>query len=117
MSKMLYVLGTFDENRFLYMDEQISKEILRQAYIKLQPKFVAAVEEAKDEAEKRDTKKWKNFCKIEPQPLPKRFVELVSLMYKSGANKYIGKTIFPDIPKLEELISQLIDAKTELSTI
>lgn len=109
------VLGTFDENRFLYMDEQVSKEILRQAYIKLQPEFVDAVERAKKEAAAAGEIEWKPFCRVEPKPLPKRFIDLVSQIYLSGANLYLGQEVFGAVPPLKELIPQLVEAKKELA--
>ncbi len=109
------VLGTFDENRFLFEDEQVSKEILRQAYIKLQPDFVNAVDEAKKIAADKGEKEWKPYCRVQPRSLPARFIELVSQIYRSGANQYLGQTVFPDVPPLASLIPELRKAKEELA--
>jgi phosphoribosylaminoimidazole-succinocarboxamide synthase len=108
------VLGTFDENRFLFGEEQISKEILRQAYVTLQPEFVAATDEAKKEAAKKGLDEWKPLCKIQPQALPEEFITLVSEIYMAGANRYTGKVLFPQAPDLESLIPKLTALKASL---
>jgi len=114
---LLDVLGTFDENRFLFEDEQISKEILRQAYIALQPEFVIATDEAKKEAAEKGLTEWKALCKIQPKPLPAEFISLVSNIYMAGANRYIGKMIFPQAPQLESLIPELTALKASLKKL
>ncbi len=108
------VLGTFDENRFLYQGEQVSKEILRQAYKTLQPDWVTAVDQAKKEAAANNDDNWKSYCKQEPQSLPKELITLVSEIYQAGANQYIGTNVFKDIPALDELIPQLREQKAKL---
>jgi len=109
------VLGTFDENRFLFLEEQVSKEILRQAYIKLQPDFVQAVDAAKKEAAAQGTKDWKPFCSVHPQTLPPRFIDLVSNIYRAGANQYLDTNVFPNVPSLSSLIPLLRNAQAELA--
>jgi len=105
------VLGTFDENRFLYNGEQVSKEILRQAYKALQPDWVSAVDAAKKEAAELDDEDWKSYCEVKPEPLPKDLIMLVSQIYQSGANLYVGETCFPGVPALDELIPKLTAQK------
>ncbi|MDY7081742.1 MAG: phosphoribosylaminoimidazolesuccinocarboxamide synthase, partial [Halobacteria archaeon] len=53
------VVGTFDENRFLFDGQQISKEFLRQFYKGYDPEWVSAVDDAKKEADDRDIADWK----------------------------------------------------------
>lgn len=108
------VLGTFDENRFLYEGEQVSKEILRQAYKTLQPEWVTAVDGAKKEATANNDSDWKSYCKKEPKELPKELITLVSEIYQAGANHYIGDEVFKGVPSLDELIPQLREQKAKL---
>ncbi len=105
--QLVDVLGTFDENRFLYNDEQVSKEILRQAHKHLQPDWVAEVDRAKQEAAEHDDPDWKSYCRISPEPLPEELITLISQIYKSGANQYIGSAVFDEVPPLESLMVEL----------
>jgi phosphoribosylaminoimidazole-succinocarboxamide synthase len=109
-------IGTFDENRFTYQDEQISKEILRQAYKSFQPEWVNAVSQAKTEAAEKNDPDWKSYCQVQPKPLPEDFVTLMSNIYKSGANKYIGSEVFAGVPSLDALIPELGEQRKALST-
>lgn len=96
------VLGTFDENRLSYDGMQISKEVLRQYYKKQQPEWVSEWKEKKDLPDARE------ICKTQPMMLDPDFKELVSQMYMSGANKYIGREIF-DSPPLEEVMPEILE--------
>ncbi len=96
------VVGTFDENRFSFGSQQVSKEVLRQWYIKNQPGFVSAIAEAKKFGKDR----WQDECPIKPVHLPERLIVLVSQMYQAGANKYCEKKIF-DVPDLEAVMKGL----------
>ncbi|MDY6780540.1 MAG: phosphoribosylaminoimidazolesuccinocarboxamide synthase, partial [Halobacteria archaeon] len=64
------VVGTFDENRFLYDGEQISKEFLRQFYKSYDSDWVSAVDGAKREADEEGVADWKSLCDVKPKPLP-----------------------------------------------
>lgn len=108
------VLGTFDENRFLYHEEQISKEILRQAYVTLQPDFIQAIDQAKLQAAAEHNSDWKSYCSVKPEKLPDHFIEIISQIYQSGANHYTGEIIFPHVPSLDTLIPELIRLKSSL---
>lgn len=88
------VVGTFDENRFSFKGKEISKEVIRQYYKKNQPKWVKAIDRAKKTAAERKKIDWKKYCRIQPKNLPSKFLELLSEMYCSGANKYTGKQLF-----------------------
>ena len=101
------VVGTFDENRFSSGGVQISKEILRQAYKKLQPQFVDAVERAKERAADEGESEWKRFCEVEPSSLPRELVNLVSEIYLSGANRYTGHEIFGNVRPFDALVRDL----------
>jgi phosphoribosylaminoimidazole-succinocarboxamide synthase len=95
------VIGTFDENRFSFRGEQISKEVLRQWYKRNQPEFAAACEKWK-----KTGPGWQKSCDVKPRNLPKEFALLASQMYMSGCNHYTGRRIF-DSPPLEEVMDRL----------
>jgi phosphoribosylaminoimidazole-succinocarboxamide synthase len=95
------VIGTFDENRFAFLGDQISKEVLRQWYKRNQPEFVAACEKWK-----KTGPGWQKKCEVKPRNLPAAFTTLASQMYMSGSNRYTGRRIF-DSPPLEEVMEQL----------
>ena len=95
------VLGTFDENRFAWQGEQISKEVLRQWYKRNQPEFVLACEKWK-----KTGPGWQKSCAVKPRKLPKQFAALVSQMYLAGCNRYTGKRVF-EVPELERVMERL----------
>jgi phosphoribosylaminoimidazole-succinocarboxamide synthase len=95
------VIGTFDENRFAWQGEQISKELLRQWYKKNQPRFVEACDKWKTTGAG-----WQKRCDVHPRPLPKRLATLVSQMYTAGCNRYTGRMIF-QAPELETVMEKL----------
>jgi phosphoribosylaminoimidazole-succinocarboxamide synthase len=95
------VIGTFDENRFSWQGEQISKEVLRQWYKRNQPEFVNACDKWK-----KTGPGWQKNCEVKPRTLPKEFATLASQMYMSGCNRYTGKRVF-DSPPLEEVMERL----------
>jgi phosphoribosylaminoimidazole-succinocarboxamide synthase len=101
------VIGTFDENRFAFLGDQISKEVLRQWYKRNQPEFVAACEEWK-----KTGPGWQEKCDVKPVKLPSEFAALASQMYMSGCNRYTGKRVF-DSPPLEEVMEKLKSRRKE----
>ena len=105
------VLGTLDENRFAIAGgdlkgEQVSKEFLRQWYKKNDPAWVSEIGRAKKQAREEGVENWKCLCSREPISLPKELSDLVSQMYMSAANLYIGREIF-DSPPLETVMGKL----------
>jgi len=80
------VVGTPDENRF---GSLVSKELLRQLYIRDQPEFVAACEEWKSTG-----KGWQERCPVKPVRLSQNSRTLASQMYMAACNAYVGKRIF-----------------------
>lgn len=100
------VLGTFDEDRFMLDDQQVSKEILRQWYKRNQPEWKAAVDSAKKEATLQGTKNWQTLCNVQPKHLDAAVLELVSQIYMAGTNLYTGMSIF-EVPELSELIQNI----------
>jgi phosphoribosylaminoimidazole-succinocarboxamide synthase len=95
------VVGTFDEDRFGFKGEQVSKEFLRQWYKKNQPDFEPACEQSKKTGEG-----WQKRCPVKPIELEPSLTTLVSQLYMSGCNKYVDKNIF-DAPELEEVMNSI----------
>jgi len=98
------VVGTFDENRFTFHGQQVSKEFLRQYHKRTQPEWVEAVEEAKATAKSRGLADWKSLCEAEPAPLPDGVVAAAGDLYAAGANAYVGRELF-DAPPLDEAVA------------
>jgi phosphoribosylaminoimidazole-succinocarboxamide synthase len=103
------VVGTFDENRFSYDGQQLSKEVIRQYHKREQPEWVDAVGEAKSRAKAEDVADWRTLCEVDPEPLPKHVVDAARDMYTAGANAYIGRDLFdaPDLPEAVETVRDL----------
>ncbi len=103
------VVGTFDENRFSYDGQEISKEVLRGYHKRTQPEWVAAVESAKEAAKSRDIADWRALCERDPEPLPTDVIDLASEMYASGTNAYVGDEWFaaPPIESVVERVREL----------
>ena len=97
---MADVVGTFDENRFSYDGQEVSKEVIRQYHRRTQPEWVAAVETAKREAETQNVADWRTLCEREPESLPEEVVAVASDLYTAGANAYLGRELF-DAPPIE----------------
>ena len=104
--KVADVAGTFDENRFLRDDVQISKEFLRQFYKTYDPEWVEAVEDAKREADARDVADWRGLCDVEPKPLPGDVPKIASDLYRGGTNEYLGRELF-DAPPLDDVVDRV----------
>jgi phosphoribosylaminoimidazole-succinocarboxamide synthase len=102
------VVGTFDENRFSYDGQQVSKEVVRQYHKREQPEWVAAVDEAKDRAKAEDVADWRELCERDPEPLPESVVEAMSDLYCGGANAYLGRDLF-DAPSLAHAVERVRD--------
>lgn len=100
------VAGTFDENRFMLGNRQVSKELLRQHLKTTQKEWYEDIQRAKTEAEEKKIENWKSLVRVQPKPLEPRLVDLVGEMYASGANRYIGLQIFKARP-LEKVMNDL----------
>ncbi|PSQ00681.1 phosphoribosylaminoimidazolesuccinocarboxamide synthase [Halobacteriales archaeon QS_5_70_17] len=92
------VVGTFDENRFAYDGQEVSKEVLRQYHKRTQPEWVEAVAAAKRRARERDVADWRRLCERDPEPLPEVVVDAASDLYRAGANAYIDRDLFAAPP-------------------
>ncbi|ALG82816.1 phosphoribosylaminoimidazolesuccinocarboxamide synthase [Halanaeroarchaeum sulfurireducens] len=88
------VVGTFDENRFSYDGQQVSKEVVRQYYKRTDPETVTAVSEAKVEARERDVADWRTLVEVAPKPLPEHVIDATGDLYAAGANAYLGTDLF-----------------------
>ncbi|MEM4781971.1 MAG: phosphoribosylaminoimidazolesuccinocarboxamide synthase [Halalkalicoccus sp.] len=100
------VVGTFDENRFSYDGQEISKEVLRGYHARTQSEWVNAVETAKREAKSRGVADWRALCEREPDPLPTAVVDLASELYAAGTNAYVGEEWFA-APPIESVIERI----------
>ncbi|QSG03728.1 phosphoribosylaminoimidazolesuccinocarboxamide synthase [Natranaeroarchaeum sulfidigenes] len=103
------VVGTFDENRFSYEGQQLSKEVIRQYHKRTQPEWVEAVDAAKTEAKETDVADWRPLCDVQPQPLDEDVIETARAIYTAGTNAYVGQELF-DAPALDDAV----DAAREL---
>mgnify|MGYP002278333915 FL=1 len=102
------VVGTFDENRFGYQGQEVSKEVVRQYYKRTHPEWVEAVSEAKAEADRRGVADWRPLCAVDPKPLPEDVIEAVADMYAAGANAYTGEAWF-DAPGIDAAVDAVRD--------
>jgi phosphoribosylaminoimidazole-succinocarboxamide synthase len=106
--KVADVVGTFDENRFSYDGQALSKEVVRQYYRRTDPDWVDAVSAAKRAAREAGDADWQARCAESPDPLPPAVVETVSDLYASGTNAYAGFDWF-DAPPLDEVVAAVAD--------
>jgi phosphoribosylaminoimidazole-succinocarboxamide synthase len=100
------VVGTFDENRFSYDGQQLSKEVVRQYHKRTQPEWVEAVDAAKAEAKAEGVADWRELCERDPEPLDGHVIDAVRDMYTAGTNAYIGRELF-DAPSLSEAVETI----------
>lgn len=100
------VLGTLDECRFTYKGQSVSKEVARQFYKKTA--WYRDVEEAKKKAAEQGIEDWKKLCKSKPPKLDPDLKELISQLYMSTANAFLGREIL-DSPKLNKIMERYID--------
>jgi len=102
------VVGTFDENRFAYAGQEVSKEVVRQYYKRADPEWVEAVSEAKAEADRRGVADWRPLCTASPDPLPAEVIDAVADVYAAGANAYTGEAWF-DAPSIDAAVDAVRD--------
>jgi len=86
------VLGTLDEDRFLWNGIHVSKQVCRD-YYKTTPWYQELEDAKKANVEKAN---WPA-----PQPLPAELKEIVSNMYKSVCEAWAGESVWK-APKLED---------------
>jgi len=102
------VVGTFDENRFSYDGQQVSKEVLRQYHKRTQSAWVEAVSAAKTEADERGQAAWKPLCERAPESLASGVIETVRDLYCAGTNAYVGRAVF-DAPDIDAAVAAVRD--------
>jgi len=102
------VVGTFDENRFSYDGQQVSKEVLRQHHKHTQPGWVEAVSEAKERADSEGIADWRRLCTDEPAPLSESVLDRARDLYCAGTNAYLDRAVF-DAPSLEAAVEAVQD--------
>jgi len=103
------VVGTFDENRFAYDGQAVSKEVVRQWYKRNDPGWVDAVAEAKAAvAERPDVADWRTLCAASPRTLPDDVRSAVADLYGAGANGYTGTAWF-DAPDVDAAVDAVRD--------
>ena len=95
------VAGTFDESRFAYGGQQLSKEVIRQYHKRTQPEWVEAVSAAKERAKAEGVADWKSLCEHQPEPLDDSVIQVARDMYCAGTNAYVGREVF-DAPPLDD---------------
>ncbi|MBI5884880.1 phosphoribosylaminoimidazolesuccinocarboxamide synthase, partial [archaeon] len=94
---LVAVCGTLDEDRLLFKDFHISKQVLRD-YYKTTPWF-EWLSKAKEEFPD-DKSKWPK-----PPKLPTELIDLVSSMYKGVCEAWTGRKIW-NAPSIEAVITQ-----------
>lgn len=92
------VAGTFDENRYTYRGQPISKELLRQYHRRHQSEWVAAVKAAKKAALAAGETDWRARCDRSPDPLPDEVIAAASDLYTAGVDAYTEETWFGGPP-------------------
>ncbi|QZX98399.1 phosphoribosylaminoimidazolesuccinocarboxamide synthase [Halobaculum rubrum] len=102
------VVGTFDENRFAYDGQEVSKEVVRQHYKRIAPEWVDAVSDAKARAGEEGVADWRPLCAVEPPALDPDVIERVADMYAAGTNAYTGTDWF-DAPAVGDAVDAVRD--------
>jgi len=100
------VVGTFDENRFSYDGQEISKEVIRQYHKRTQPDWVEAVSKAKERASKENVADWRLLADRSPEPLAETVISGASDLYRAGTNTYVGRDVF-DAPPIQDVIAAI----------
>jgi phosphoribosylaminoimidazole-succinocarboxamide synthase len=100
------VVGTFDENRFSYDGQEVSKEVVRQYYNRTDPEWVEAVSAAKSEARERGVADWRELCDRSPDSLPDDVLDAVSDLYAAGTNAYTATEWF-DAPAIDDAVDRV----------
>jgi len=102
------VVGTFDENRFAYDGQQVSKEVIRQYHKRTQPEWVAAVSDAKERATAEGIADWKSLCDESPESLDDGVIGTARDLYCAGTNAYVDGDVF-DAPSLADAVDAVRD--------
>ncbi|ERG95420.1 phosphoribosylaminoimidazolesuccinocarboxamide synthase [Haloquadratum walsbyi] len=100
------VAGTFDENRFEYNNQEVSKEVIRQRYKEVDAEWVSAVKDAKQQAEINNVAEWRDRCDRSPTSLAQPAIDAVADLYTAGANRYIDTQWF-DAPSMDVAVENI----------
>jgi len=95
------VLGTLDECRFTFQGMPVSKEIARLYYRK--SKWYQDITRAK----KRNSSNWKQYVENEPDPMPARLKQLISMVYRAFTNEITEKEWFKGLPPLSKILKEV----------
>ncbi|MGQ4557450.1 phosphoribosylaminoimidazolesuccinocarboxamide synthase [Halobellus sp. GM3] len=106
--KVADVVGTFDENRFSYRGQEVSKEVVRQYYKRTDPEWVDAVSAAKSRARAEGVADWRTLCERSPETLPADVLDAVSDLYAAGTNAYTDTEWF-DAPAVDDAVARVRD--------
>lgn len=90
------VFGTIDEDRFLFQGIHLSKQVLRDYYLKTP--WAKQIEEAKEKALPKES--WPK-----PERIPEELLHIAENMYKAGCEAWIERKIW-NAPSIEEVINQ-----------
>lgn len=96
-------VGTLDEIRATYpingQRVDLSKQIPRDYYTKMQPDWVAEIAAAKKEY----PTEWKSHVETQPNPMPRELVQMLSNIDRAVANAVLDRNLFPGTPQLSEV--------------
>ena len=62
-----------------------------------------------EEAKEKNRQRWKEICRLTPQPLPEGLKLAISQVYCACANKITKKEWFDNIPPLNEILKEIQD--------
>lgn len=93
---LIDTFGTLDEDRFLFKNTHLSKQVIRDYYAKMQ---------WAKEIEKKES--GLPYALDAPKPLPKELLALVSQMYQSVCEAWVQEKIWPQTPSIEEVVNEL----------
>jgi len=102
---LLDVVGTLDENRFLYHGINLSKQVLRDYYSTM-PWAQQVKEALKKGIPKEQLPR--------PARLPPELIRIASNIYKGVCEEWTGEKIWK-VPKLEDVVAEYIDFKDQLA--
>ncbi len=97
------IVGGLDECRVTFDGVQLSKEVAREFY--RGGEWHTAVGAAKKLAYEKGVRDWKQFCIVQPEPLPVALKNVISQIYMSYANAITGRDFF-DTPTLAEVVKE-----------
>jgi len=98
-----------DELRLLSQGVRLSKDLVEPLY--MGTAWEKAIGEAKAKARTLGRPDWQDMCrsrwKMEPEPLPAQFKQVMDDLYASLANHVIGKQLFPEATPLADLVKAI----------